>query len=391
MNCVHKFDGCTGCSACYSVCPNKSITMKADEEGFLYPEVGTSCIGCGKCTLTCPVQHQAKNMAERTVYAGYSRDDLKRKSGSSGGTFGTIAEWFIREQNAVIFGACFDDKMNVIIDNSLSQCGYKKFQKSKYVQADPLNSILDAKEFLIRGRTVLFTGTPCMIAGVRAAIPEKYQKNLFCIDTVCHGVPSPELYRHIIRAKEKKENLKIEKIDFRDKSDQADWINYSYSLWYESGEKSSIQHEESVYFRAFLEGYIDRKSCFECRIRKEYSQGDITLADFWGAEKEYPQMAHQMDYPEGISAIIVKTEKGKQIINSIKNLMVLSEANEAGFEKNNVSYYQKMNEPKDREKFVKKALRSKDAIRQMTREFKMMDFIEKIRKMKNHIMKPNKM
>lgn len=208
---------CTVCAACISVCPKQCITMQEDREGVLQPKIDSKqCISCHKCEKTCPILTPAviPNDFETKAYAVINRDEDVRAQSSSGGVFFPLAQWVI-EQGGVVFGAKWNDKWEVVHDYAEDLDGVKSFMRSKYVQSVVGDTLRHAKAFLDEGRWVLYSGTPCQLGGLRAYLGKDYDK-LIQVDLICHGVPSPSVWRRYL--KECFRNERIVSINFRDKS-----------------------------------------------------------------------------------------------------------------------------------------------------------------------------
>ena len=188
---------CTGCAACYSICPVRCISMQEDSEGFLYPVVEKDkCTSCKKCETVCPAIVQRNERKPLYVYAAKNLNEEIRRQSSSGGIFTLIAESIIQE-GGVVFGARFNENWEVVHDYTETIEGLAAFRGSKYVQSRIGNTYLSAKDFLLAGRKVLFSGTPCQIAGLKAFLQDDYD-NLLTVDLVCHGVPSPLVWKRYL-------------------------------------------------------------------------------------------------------------------------------------------------------------------------------------------------
>lgn len=323
---------CCGCSACVQRCPKQCITLHEDHEGFLYPKVDTdTCIDCGLCEKVCPILNEGIPHLPLKVYAAINKDEKIRLESSSGGIFTLLAEKTINE-GGVVFGARFDENWQVKLDYTESIEGIATFRGSKYVQARTGNTYKEAEDILKAGRKVLFTGTPCQIAGLKKFLRKDYD-NLLAVDFVCHGVPSPKVWRkylsELLASKGEKNtvsfssnqtnisglNTPIEGISFRDKT--LGWKKYSFVLRKNltketaDGEKNSVSfsemHKGNIFMRAFLADMISRPSCYKCHCKEGKSGADITIADFWGIGNISPEM----DDDKGTSLIIIQTEKGK--------------------------------------------------------------------------------
>ena len=299
---------CTGCGACSLSCPKECIHMIQDAEGFYAPMVDeTKCIDCGKCAKICPVmtKHRAEKHSVK-AFAAYSQTQSVVNSSSSGGVFYHLAAYII-EQGGVVFGASFDKEQvvrHICVEN---RHDIKRLQGSKYVQSDIGESYSLVEEKLRKGRYVLFVGTPCQVAALKRYLNKDYEK-LYTCDFVCHGVPSPEVWNDFLN-----ENVEgnISGVNMRDKSNG--WNNYSTKIIFEDREPWIRSRKASAYNKAFECNLSIRWSCFDCNFKGVSRISDITLADFWGIERFYPQLSNQ----EGTSLLIVQSEKGEQLLNFV--------------------------------------------------------------------------
>ena len=300
---------CCGCTACKTVCPKQCITMVEDNEGFLYPKVDTNlCIDCQACVKACPFHNPAEEAKPKNVYAALNKNEEIRKDSSSGGVFTILAEKVINE-GGVVLGARFTDDWQVEIVPTETIEGLAAFRGSKYLQAKMGNSLSLAKKYLREGRKVLFSGTPCQIAGLKHYLRKDYD-NLLAVDFVCHGVPSPKVWRMYLDEVTQAGKRAISDIKFRDKP--QGWKRFNFTLSYNESDKSytiSSYNGDNHYMRAFLSDMILRPSCYNCQAKSGRSQSDITIGDFWGIETVLPSM----DDDKGTSLVLVHTEKGKQI------------------------------------------------------------------------------
>ena len=302
-------DKCCGCTACMSVCPKQCISMEVDGEGFLYPVVDQSlCIDCEACVRTCPFHHPAESHKPEEVYAAINTNEGIRMESSSGGVFTMMAEKVIND-GGVVFGAKYTTDWQVEIVPAESIDELAAFRGSKYLQARMGNSLQQCKQFLRDGRKVLFSGTPCQIAGLKHYLRKDFD-NLIAVDFVCHGVPSPKVWGRYLSEVTNAGRKAIRDIKFRDKP--QGWKRFNFTLDYEESEKSysiSSYNGDNHYMRAFLSDMILRPSCYNCQAKSGRSQSDITIGDFWGIETVLPSM----DDDKGTSLVLVHTEKGKQI------------------------------------------------------------------------------
>jgi len=311
---------CSGCFACLQICPQKCTTMEYDNEGFLYPNVDKqNCISCGLCKKTCPMENEdmfVNDFNPPVTFGGWNNNMNIKMQSSSGGVFSTVAE-LVLNQGGVVFGAVFDDNIklkHIMIDDVLN---LGKLRGSKYVQSEIGNTYIQAKTELENDRNVLFVGTPCQIGGLYAFLNKKYD-GLITIDLVCHGVPSPKIFKDYIGGLEQKYNSKISYLNFRDK--RTGW-NSGISIKAEFG--NSKEYFVIGYKDNFITGFLNdmylRPSCYECNFSKLPRVADISLGDFWGVANYYPEL----DDNKGTSLILVNNIKGKAMIEKCKNKLIL--------------------------------------------------------------------
>lgn len=314
----HKSE-CCGCTACQQVCPAQCITMEPDEEGFLYPKINeANCIHCQKCERVCPIRHPALPVGKTEAFVGYAENLALRRASSSGGVFSLAAQWILSRQGAV-FGAAFDEHFQVrhICVESAEELG--RLRGSKYVQSSLENTYAEAKRELQNGRWVLFSGTACQVAGLKNDLGEEYER-LLTVDVLCHGVPSPKIWDLYLQEQESANRSKISSVQFRDKV--SGWKQYSLTSRYENGRTCSFRFPEDPYMCMFL-GNIDlRPSCYDCRFKAFPRASDLTIGDCWGIDKLMPDM----DDDQGTSVILVHTPKGRQLLDAIRDKLVLRNA-----------------------------------------------------------------
>lgn len=317
---------CVGCNACMQICPKSCIQMQEDLEGFLYPEVNKElCIDCGLCQKVCPVIHQSLAPEEKPLcYAAKNKNEEVREQSSSGGVFTLLAESII-EKGGVVFGARFDESWDVVHDYTETKAGLAAFRGSKYVQSRIDDNFLKVRNFLKTGRAVLFSGTPCQVAGLKRFLRKGYE-NLLCVDFVCHGVPSPKVWRlykdEILDKVEKNSVLAtpkpiFEDIQFRNKTEG--WKKFSFEATIRKADQNTVLIRESlsenIYMRGFLRDLYLRPSCYKCPAKNHKSIADLTIADFWGIQNYYPDF----DDDKGVSLVMTLTDKGKFFYSMILN------------------------------------------------------------------------
>lgn len=303
---------CTGCGACVNICPIGCIQMESDREGFGYPKVDTErCIHCGRCEKVCPVDGERAKTDVKNAYAVYNRDAAIRAASSSGGVFTAVAEYVI-DCGGVVFGAKLDEDLCVRHGYTESAEGLAAFRGSKYVQSDIGYSFRSVKEYLEKGRLVLFSGTPCQIGGLYGYLGKQYD-NLICLDIICHGVPSPLAWQKYLEDRSRQYRAKPYLASFRDKSNG--WVGFSMRLNFKNGAAYTLIASRDGFMKSFLGDYCLRPSCYHCAFKQDQRQADITLADFWGIDQVVPEMNDD----RGISLILVHSRRGQELLDKLEN------------------------------------------------------------------------
>ena len=303
---------CCGCSACMSICPKKCITMIEDNEGFLYPVIDKEqCINCGLCQKVCPILKQKSKQQEAIeVYACVNKDEKILKKSSSGGVFTSLAKVVI-EQGGIVFGAMFDSDLNVIHGFVKDINDIKKLQGSKYVQSDMRNCFEEVKHFLKEGKTVLFSGTPCQVSGLKQFLQNDYE-NLITCDFICTGVPSPKIYRAFRDYYQEKYKLKLQNVQFRHKKNG--WINFGMLYEFKKKKKYMCRYNSS-YINAFYSHLTLRPACYDCKFKELKSNSDIKLGDHWLIKQVHPEFYNF----NGVSFVLIETEKGSKLFNEVRS------------------------------------------------------------------------
>ncbi len=302
-------DNCTGCGACFNICPHKAIVMKANAEGFLYPEVDENlCVHCNLCRKVCPVNHPDYEAAlEPECYAAMASDELRRGS-SSGAVFPLLAQ-YVLQNDGYVCGAAFTEDMraveHILIANDSE---LQKLKSSKYLQSNTGKCYTEIKKLLTAGKMVLFTGTPCQVAGLKGYLQKRYD-NLFCVDIICHGVPSPKVFQKY--QDELGLDGKVISVNFRDKING--WSPYLTTTTTTTTTTYSCPAENDVFMKLFLSNLCLRESCGSCPFNKMPRQGDLTIGDFWRIDHCNPAYNDK----KGTSAVLVNTAQGKKLLNQI--------------------------------------------------------------------------
>lgn len=350
---IKEKKNCCGCKACEIICPKNCIEMTVDEEGFWYPIVDKDkCIDCGMCEKSCPILNKAsrKKSFDAKVYGAYSNNESIRINSSSGGMFSELAA-SVFEKNGAVFGCTMNDDFSFAKHIKVENVDdLPKLQGSKYLQSDTNITFEEVKNCLQNGQEVLYSGTPCQIAGLKSYLG-KYSKdyNLVTVDIICHGVPSSNVWNCYKSALVKKFDSTVEKISFRNKSNG--WQNYSLLCEFENKKEYKKFAGDDLYLRGFVADYYLRPSCYDCQFKGDNIKSDITLADFWGIDKVNPKFNDD----KGVSLVVINSQKGQQIFDEIKDnkkITYFSENAEKGLEYN-PSYYNSVKRKNMRKVFFK--------------------------------------
>ena len=321
MELYKKKEDCCGCGACMNACPKNAISMRSDEYGYIYPHVDhEKCVECGLCTQSCRFSNSETTVPQK-VYAAANQkcDDIM--NAASGGVFTAVASEFLKNGGAV-FGAAlsFNDGHASVKHIQISSINELwKLQGSKYVQSEIGFTYRQAKNCLQSGQRVLFSGTPCQIAGLKSFLRRKYD-NLYTVDLICHGVPSSKLFDDYIQQKNTKLGAITTNFKFRDK--KCGW-GENTSLEYTKDNQNKVIYSPArleSYCSLFLDGVICRENCYSCPFAKSERIGDITIGDYWGIEVVHPELLDNPEFEEskGISCILVNSAKGQELCDSAK-------------------------------------------------------------------------
>lgn len=314
-NVIENMNKCTGCGTCKNVCPVSAIDMQVDSTGFLFPLIDQSkCISCKKCSKACPVENSPEPYPYSISYAAMNNDDKEREQSSSGGIFGLLAKYVI-ERRGTVFGAAYDHEYKVIHTRVDNLNYLDDLHGAKYSQSDLGDTFISVKNDLLTYPLVLFSGTPCQVAGLKKYLQNDYS-NLITVDMVCHGVPSPKVWEKYVtfRMKSDKSDSLPSSINLRSKRTGWDHYKYSVEFKYNNGHHYQALSSRDPYMKAFVTDQIIRESCSDCKFKGLSRCSDFTLGDFWGIEQLHPEMTDN----KGTSLIIIHSELGKKIWDDIK-------------------------------------------------------------------------
>lgn len=306
---------CSGCTACASACPKGCIVMSADKNGFLYPMIDeNTCIDCGLCEKLCPIVSPLNITNDETkAYAAYSKDETIRFSSSSGGIFTELAN-IILQHGGAVFGAIYNEQFEVVHTCVENENELAKLRGAKYSQSDLQGIFEQIRNKLEAGQSVLFAGTPCQVGGLKSFLRKEYD-NLLTVDFVCNSVPSPMAWREYVKYRSYKDNNGELPTFINLRSKATGWSRYQYSnhFEYSDGSTYTVKSSDSLYMKLFIEGFINRQSCRNCKFKGYNRVSDITLGDFWGIWDISPDF----DDDKGTSVILVHSHKGSELFEKI--------------------------------------------------------------------------
>ena len=306
---------CTGCGACVKACPKTAISYQDDAEGFPTPHIqGDLCIECGLCDKVCPANHMPETHGIQAAYAAQILDQVALQDSTSGGLF-TVFSREVFRRGGVVYGCVWDKDYNAVITKAENEEEIKPMRGSKYVWSFAADTYPEIKQYLEAGRTVMFTGLPCQVAGLKNYLRKNYD-NLYLIASFCAGAPSPLALHAYLKSITK--DVPIDGLDlkFRDKEKHGVGAHITYQR---KRGKADETHISNSYYYAFYSKVTVRRACYSCRFWYNEKVEDITIGDYWGVKKYHPDM----DARSGISALLVNTDKGNQLLQSAKRHLEL--------------------------------------------------------------------
>lgn len=323
MEVICEKDKCTGCSACYNICKHEAINMLPDELGFVHPVIDIDkCVDCGLCRKNCPVNHLQPLLYPQECYAASLMSDNELKQCASGGAATAFARCIIRK-GGIVYGCSGEDVFNIQHIRIQSLTEIEKLMGSKYVQSKIGYIYQLVLDDLKKERLVLFIGTPCQIAGLKAFLHKDYEC-LLTVDLVCHGVPSQKMLNENIAYYISEKDGKNIKIAFRRKAFEQESltkfnsqrIEFGWFLRNQPYSCISKKFFKDSYMFGFLQCLTFRESCYTCRYATSARVSDITIADFWGLGDDAG-----FEKGKGVSVCLVNTERGKQFFSAVESSM----------------------------------------------------------------------
>ena len=327
--------------------------MDQDEYGFFVPIVSDpqKCIACDQCHEVCPVINNELENVDYGIatYAAYSKNDSLREDSSSGGLFSELATNIIHK-GGIVYGAAYDDQWNVKHIAISAELDLRRIRIAKYSQSDLGNTFTEIQTQLNHDKSALFVGCPCQVAGLKAFLKRPYE-NLICIDFVCHGIPSPGVWKEYVKYRASQDNSGHLPIAINLRSKESGWSKYQYSIHFQYDD----EHEYNClggldpFMKLFTEDFINRECCSDCKFKGEHRWSDITLGDFWGIWDIDPSM----DDNKGTSMVIIHTSAGKDLFDSIVDNLVMQEVSLAECSLQNPSLIDSAKPNSNRDKVLK--------------------------------------
>ena len=310
---------CTGCMLCMNVCPKKAIRIGKDKKGFYIPKIDENCIDCNICKKSCPQLNKIKYENKfPKVLASWNKNKMIRKESTSGGVFYALSK-YILENHGYVCGVTLDQDMmpKHIMINDINDI--KLLMGSKYVQSNVGNIYSVIKQKLKDNQYVLFSGTPCQVAGLKLYLKKDYP-NLILIDIICHGIPSPLVYQNYIKFLEKTYNSTVTNVNFR--YNHNSWTFFNIKINFNNGKEYIKDSNTDPYLLGFLNDYFSKECCHNCNYTTSSRVSDITIADFWGYISETKELRNT---EEGISLILINTGKGNNFFKKISKDLIVTE------------------------------------------------------------------
>lgn len=309
---------CYGCSACKDICPVQAIEMVEDEEGFVFPKINMEkCIECNLCRKKCIYSSKPNDKHLGKVYFSYHKEENVRENSTSGGMFAAFSD-FVLNQGGYVIGVKYNDKFQVVYDiaDTYEEC--LKFRFSKYVEPRHNDIYNKTKKALETGKPVLFTGSPCKVAGLRNFLSKDYD-NLYLVEIICECSSSPMAFEKYIESKERMKKCKVTSIKFRSKN--KGWAKRSTELTFEDSSYECTQGRFNVYYHCFVSAHLAKRSCYNCQFCGDAGIADITIGDFWNCEATLRIKSDD----KGYSAIKINSSKGEELLNKSSTNLHLRE------------------------------------------------------------------
>ena len=313
------FEKCTGCGACVQSCPKQCISWTEGEFRFKYPQIDKDiCVNCGICEKVCPIDKVLQTPTTQKAYAAVHKDYQVLAKSTSGGAFTAIAD-AVFAQDGIVYGVAMMDNMQVKHIRTSNKEEFAVLRSSKYLQSDTGNTYQMVEQDLKEGKTVLYSGTPCQIDGLRHFLGKPYER-LYTVDIVCHGVGSQAYFdKYLDFARKRYGNIKT--LRFRSK----EYVGWSCGggVVVVTGssdclKKIPYRDFDNYYYAYFLSGDIYRKSCYSCKYANMKRVGDFSLGDYWGVEK----LHLPLNTFNGCSLLVVNSDKATKFLSKIETMNI---------------------------------------------------------------------
>lgn len=311
------FEKCTGCGACVQSCPKQCISWTEGEFRFKYPQIDKDiCVNCGICERVCPIDKVLQTPTTQKAYAAVHKDYQVLAKSTSGGAFTAIAD-AVFAQDGIVYGVAMMDNMQVKHIRTSNKEEFAVLRSSKYLQSDTGNTYQMVEQDLKQGKTVLYSGTPCQIDGLRHFLGKPYER-LYTVDIVCHGVGSQAYFdKYLDFARKRYGNIKT--LRFRSK----EYVGWSCGGVVVTGssdclKKIPYRDFDNYYYAYFLSGDIYRKSCYSCKYANMKRVGDFSLGDYWGVEK----LHLPLNTFNGCSLLVVNSDKATKFLSKIETMNI---------------------------------------------------------------------
>ena len=318
---THNPADCYGCGACAQICGHDALHLIPNSEGFLYPAIDTAkCTNCALCEKVCPIDAEQCGHVQQTLAVQYQDESLM--DSASGGVFKALADYVI-DSGGYVAGCVFDEKFNAKHILSNSREDVRRMQGSKYVQSEIGEVFRQIRQRLREGVLVLFSGTPCQVAGLKGFLMKDFD-NLITVDLICHGVPSPKLLQNYLDSTHRPKG-KVTDFKFRNKRRNG-WCSQGSVTVENNGKvktKRTSPFTDSYYYYYYLANDVSRLCCYECKYSSTSRVGDITIGDYWNLQNILPDF----DCCEGASVALINSEKGRKLISEIKDCLRVAETN----------------------------------------------------------------
>ncbi len=309
-------NNCCGCTACYNACPSSAIQMISDNEGFYYPTVDTNkCCECSVCERVCPINNPPRisdSFADCII--AQHKDRCVLDESTSGGFVDALCEYVTEKCNGYVVGVCYDAEFLPVHKLVKTYEEAKAFRNSKYAQSYLGDIFTQLRDLLDNKETVMFVGTPCQVAGLKAFLRKDYEK-LITVDMVCRSIPSPKLWREYLKWQENRYQSKVKNVVCRKKT--YGYHSGTLQIKFKNGKIYNGSNRVDCFMKAFHSDICSMPSCYECHFKTRHRCSDFTVFDCWRPNKV---KADIIDNDYGFSNVLVHTDKGKVLLPNLNKV-----------------------------------------------------------------------